>query len=631
MKKFDAYKKDDPGNNGLNNASILTFSKDVVNALIKELTQNSIDAKEDGVKKVRVKVDMFEIGTHEIEGLNDLKGILEAMSTYWAKEKQNDFVKFFKNASDILDGGKLNIFSFEDFNTKGLDGDENSGSFKNLVYDEGVSDNKPDNALGGFGIGKNSFFALTALQTVFYSSYHVQRGHMFFGVTKLAEYVGSDNNRRNNRVYYGDWDNNKVKHVTDQSLIPSQFKRNENGLSSYALGVVFNSEWRSLVIKALIRNYWFLFEKDEIEAEVDGVIIDKDSYLIHASDVFSNNDSILAYIQTYKNPGYTFSYDIHEIGGIKILLSEEPSESSIEYPDKIVFIRDGMMIKEYELRTRNLPNRIAGIIYCENPEGNKILSKMEPPAHNDFESYYLPLKHPTLTDDDGKKIIKQIEDRRKKAVNSLKDLYNKPTEQVGFIDELLSGLSVSTGAGNFQGKNTTSHEEAFEIAKKEGEIVVDLSSASRNAVSVKNDNDGKEDSIRKKTSDDPDPDLNPDPDPNPQPTPKPKPTKSKRKETISRAKFYYSHEEDGHNHYFLIVNVEEDMDNVSLKFTQHGDSPAKAVSTELIEVSNGTKKFKVIKHRSFYEITGLKLRANLKNKFDLIFKEDFTSAFKILN
>ena len=51
MRKFDAYKKEDPGNNGLNNASILTFSKDVVNALIKELTQNSIDAKEDGIIK----------------------------------------------------------------------------------------------------------------------------------------------------------------------------------------------------------------------------------------------------------------------------------------------------------------------------------------------------------------------------------------------------------------------------------------------------------------------------------------------------------------------------------------------------------------------------------------------------
>ena len=381
MRKFDAYKKEDPGNNGLNNASILTFSKDVVNALIKELTQNSIDAKEDGVKKVRVKVNMLEIDVAEIEDLDSLSQILVEMSSFWTNEKQDDFVKFFDNAINVIANGKLNVFSFEDFDTKGLDGDENSGSFKRLVYDEGVSDYKPDNALGGFGIGKNSFFALTALQTVFYSSYHSQRGHMFFGVTKLAEYVGADTFKRNNRVYYGDWDNNnRVQHVTDEKLIPNKFRRNENGLSSYALGVVLDPEWKKLVIQALIRNYWFLFEKDEIEAEVDGDIIDKDSYLTYASDSFANNDSILAYIQTYRSPEHIFPYDIHEIGEIKILLSEEPLGSSIEYPDKIVFIRDGMMIKEYNLRTRNLPNRIAGIIYCDNPEGNKILSKMEPPA-----------------------------------------------------------------------------------------------------------------------------------------------------------------------------------------------------------------------------------------------------------
>jgi hypothetical protein len=617
MKGFNAYKKEDPGNNGLNNASILTFSKDVVNALIKELTQNSIDAKEDGVKKVRVKVNMFDVSVSEIEDLDGLNQILSAMSVYWENLKQDDFVKFFKNASDIIESGKLHVFSFEDFNTKGLDGDENSGSFKNLVYDEGVSDNKPDNALGGFGIGKNSFFALTALQTVFYSSFHRMRGHMFFGVTKLAEYVGVDQNRRNNRVYYGDWDNGKVKHVSDENSIPSIFKRSENGLSSYALGVVYNSEWQNLVIKALIRNYWFLFEKDEIEAEVDGVIIDKDTYINQATDLFGKNDSILSFIQTYKNPQLEFPFNVHEIGNIKVLLSEEPSNSEIEYPDKIVFIRDGMMIKEYTLGTRNLPNRVAGIIYCENQEGNKILSKMEPPAHNDFESFYLPKKHPTLTEEDGKKIIKQIEEARRKAVMSLKEIYNKPTKQVLFIDELLSGIAVSTNDGNSQGKNSVSEDEAFEVAKKDGEVTIELNSIVRNNVSVKVDDKGgathkKNRGIRGK---------NPDP----------KPTKSKKNNSIKRAKFYYSHEDDGCNHYFLIVHVDADLKNVSLKFTQHGDSPAKGVSTELIEVSQGAKKYKVIKHASFYEITGLKLKPNLKNKFDLIFKEDFPSAFKILN
>jgi hypothetical protein len=631
MRKFDAYKKEDPGNNGLNNASILTFSKDVVNALIKELTQNSIDAKEDGIKKVRIKVNMHEVDVSEIEGLDGLSEILDQMSEFWTKENQQDFVKFFKNASERISSGKLHVFSFEDFDTKGLDGDENSGSFKRLVYDEGVSDYKPDNALGGFGIGKNSFFALTALQTVFYSSFHSQRGHMFFGVTKLAEYVCLDNFKRNNRVYYGDWDNNRVKHVTDINLIPNMFKRTENGLSSYALGVVFDPEWKKQVIQALIRNYWFLFEKDEIEAEVDGEVIDKDSYLNYASQFFAKDDSILAFIESYRNPGYINSYNIHEIGGIKILLSEEPAGSNIVFPDKIVFIRDGMMIKEYPVRTRNLPNRIAGIIYCDNPKGNKILSKMEPPAHNDFESYYLPKKHPTLTIEDGEKIIKEIDDSRRRAISALKDNYNKPTKQVGFIDELLSGLSVSTGHGNSQGNNSKSDQEEFEIAKKEGDLEFSLSSFLPNNVSLKDDNDGNEVSNRKKNSEDTEQEPKTVVEIEPKPAPKPKLSKSKKKEAISKAKFYFSHEESGYNHYVLIVNVNSDMENASLKFTQHGDSPAKAVSTELIEVLNGTKKFKVIKHGNFYEITGLKLKANLKNKYDVIFKEDYTSAFKILN
>ena len=44
LPSFDAYYKSDPNDNGLNDAAMLTFSKDKLNGLIKELTQNSIDA-----------------------------------------------------------------------------------------------------------------------------------------------------------------------------------------------------------------------------------------------------------------------------------------------------------------------------------------------------------------------------------------------------------------------------------------------------------------------------------------------------------------------------------------------------------------------------------------------------------
>ena len=636
MRKFNAYGKPDPGNDGLNNASILTFSKDVVDALVKELTQNSIDAKEDPTGKVRVKVDMFELKTDDVPGFDSVGVILGKMSSYWDKLRQPNFVKFFNNASNLVEGGILNVFSFEDFNTKGLEGDETRGSFKNLVFDEGVSDYKPDNALGGFGIGKNSFFALTSLQTVFYSSYHNDRGHSFVGVTKLAEYV-DDEVRKNGRVYYGDWDNGTIKHVTDESAIPPMFRRDENGLSSYALGVDPEPEWKSLVIKALIKNYWFLFESDMIEAEVGGELINKDNYFDFAADVFSDDGSILAFIETFKNPDLTFEYDVHAIGGIRVLLSEQPEQSSIEYPDKIVFIRDGMMIKEYPLGVRNLPNNVAGIVYCDNAKGNKILSNMEPPAHNDFEEFYLPKKHPTLTEVDGKKIKNEIVRYKTRSVRSIKNKYSQPTRQVDFVDELLSGLSMTDGEGAKVGKSSESDEESFFFAKKEIDMELEFHSSSPNAVFNSNEEDDSEEEEpeggKKTTKGLRGGGVNPsDGDGEGDGAGGRGSLKKRARKTksISSAKFYYSHSKDDLSHYILVVYVASDLKEVSLKFTQHGDSPTKAISTKLIEASNDLGKLNFIDHGSFYEITGMNLKSKLKNKYKVVFQEDFQSAFKIL-
>ena len=625
MKKFNAYPKEDPGDNGLNNASILTFSKDVINALIKELAQNSIDAKNLTAKKVKVKVNLFEIEKTAIEGFDGLQEIFKNMIDYWKARNQSDFVKFFESAFDLTQKNKINVFAFEDFNTYGLEGDDNSGSFKNLIFDEGVSDNKPDNALGGFGIGKNSFFALTNLQTVFYSSKNEKEGYKFFGVSKLAEFVDSNGQRRNSRIYYGDWNSGKAKAVIEPERIPNAFKREENGLSSFALGVEHNPDWKNLVIKAFIKNYWFLFEKDEIEAEIGDTTLNKDNYWDHANDVFEADDAILAFIETYKKPQFDEEYDIHEIGKIRILLSEEPAGSSINYPDKIVFFRNGMMIKEYDLgKLRNLPNNIAGIIYCDNSDGNKILSMMEPPAHDDFQSFYLPKKHPTLTEQDGKTIIRQIENAKTESVKKIKLMYSQPTKNVAFVDELLSGLSVSNGVGNSVGTNTSSKDETFYIGKKEGEKTIAISSSSPNIVF----SDSDDPTYKPGTAETDNPDFK---HIDPKPSIKKRKIRPKKPNSIERAKVYFSHEESGFNYYNLIITTVSNIDQGSIKLTQHGDSPSKALTTDLIQVSNSSSSFKFLNHGSHYEIFGLTLKAGLSNVFQLKFKENFKSAFKILN
>ena len=170
---FNPHRKHDFNDNGLNNAAVLTFSKDVLNSVIKEMTQNSIDALVNKGSLLKVKVNIDEVPIQEIANIEDLKKIISLMIEYWQEKQQENFLKYFHTALEKLDNPTIRIFKYEDFNTKGLLGGCESGPFKSLIFDEGVSEKDSKNSLGGFGIGKNALYALTNIGTVFYST-HMQ-------------------------------------------------------------------------------------------------------------------------------------------------------------------------------------------------------------------------------------------------------------------------------------------------------------------------------------------------------------------------------------------------------------------------------------------------------------------------
>lgn len=621
---FNSFPKADPNNNGLNNAAILTFSKDVLDALVKELTQNSIDALATRSSKLKIKIRMESIKKIEIPNIEQVDSILDKMIVYWHKQKQKDFVNFFKGAKQILESDSLHTFIFEDFNTKGLLGDCSSGTFKSLVVDEGVSDKDHKNSLGGFGIGKNAFFAFTGLQTVFYSSYN-QEGYKFMGVTKLAEYEDENNTKRNNRIYYGQWqkalpDNTSdLNYINDDNLIPDFFKRNENGLSSFAIGVQNSDQWQMHTKQALIRNYWFLFENDLLEAEIDGEIINNSNYFNEATKIFIEDKSILSYIKTFKDPQINVKENIVHINNINILLREAlPGD---EYPNRIVIIRDGMMIKEVSPGVSGLPNNISGIIYCDNAEGNEILGKMEPPAHNDFVPYLLPKKS-DLTENDGWQILKQIDNAKKKCVRMVKDQYNEPSSSVALIDELMSGLSDSISKGIGKGNAVISKEETFDIIKKEKEFELKFDSSEKTAVIPGNGNGKGEDggrgggsrgggsggggSIKKGK-------------------------RKKRNQALIKTSFFFSKSVGKTNQYKMIVYSDKDIDNTNISFSQYGDSGASSMSSVLLSVKDTAGSYNFRSDGSGYIIEGIKLKNNIRNVFDLEFEETEQSAFKFNN
>ena len=118
--RFDAFPKLDINNTGLNDSAILTFTKDVVDSIVRELTQNSLDAKVDPNGKLVISISEKTILTSAIPNIDSLREILDHMIAYWSDRKQPDFVNFFENSKKILAKNTISLFAFEDYNTKGL-------------------------------------------------------------------------------------------------------------------------------------------------------------------------------------------------------------------------------------------------------------------------------------------------------------------------------------------------------------------------------------------------------------------------------------------------------------------------------------------------------------------------------
>src|ERR1044071_7788833 len=171
------------GSEGFNNAGILTFNSHAINSFVRELIQNSNDAKARKAKKVSVKIEYTKIDRSEIPEFYDYMDILEAV-----KKSNPGHTKFFKKAFDNLKKVRIPFLIYSDYNTVGLSGDEDDdkSSFFACVLSEGISNKETATAGGSYGIGKNAIYGISDLRTVFYSSMDNSKNCIFQGVAKLA-------------------------------------------------------------------------------------------------------------------------------------------------------------------------------------------------------------------------------------------------------------------------------------------------------------------------------------------------------------------------------------------------------------------------------------------------------------
>lgn len=408
---------------GLNDGNIVQFSYKVIDSLVRECLQNSLDARVENSKEpVAVEFSQFTIKKPNFPDKDRYEDILN--KCYSSNKDDPDPEKFFKNALNIF-SKNINIMRISDYNTTGLTGADTckKGSvWSRLVKEQGTS-NKSSISGGSFGIGKSATFACSDLRTVFYSSLDVNNIESHIGVAKLISFEDSPNNWTTGVGYYSN--NDKLTAIQSQLSLNS-YKRTEPGTDIYIMGFRDTENLVHSIVKSVISNFLVSIWKGELIVKIQGEYLDKSTLEKHISKLDDKKDKEI--IDYY----YLLSSNDSKIKKIHLNIDDYGKEYGFENNDCTLYLMDGENLNRKIMMTRSAgmrlfdQNRISGsinftgILMINGTNMNKAFRAMEVPSHDAWE--------PGLCKGSEKKAEKMYKDLRKYMKTEVLKAFANPTQ-----------------------------------------------------------------------------------------------------------------------------------------------------------------------------------------------------------
>jgi hypothetical protein len=375
---FSTYKNgevkglQDPGQN--------YFSGSLIKSLAREITQNSLDAVEDG-KQAIVEFSSFLISKDEVPNFEELIDAYHKVKRTWRNQRDPKTSKFVDRGIEVLSSREIQCLRISDFNTSGLTGVNNDwgGNWISLVKSSGASD-KSSISGGSFGIGKYATFACSEINTVYYSTINVDGEKATQGVVRLPSFI-VDENKPNEITsgsgYWGQKDENKP--YMESLSLDSSYQRNESGTDIFILGFIDESTWDKSLIEEILDGFMYSLIQNQLEVRVNNQVINsqtlkqlvqldyvneniKDQYLLFTlNDIFRKRQNIMGYgeVELY------------------LMLKERANR-------KVAMIRRPWM-KIKDLGNISSIIQFTGAMIIEGEDLNSFLRKAENPKHINWE------------------------------------------------------------------------------------------------------------------------------------------------------------------------------------------------------------------------------------------------------
>lgn len=369
---------------GLNDAGIETFEGDYAHYVVRECTQNSLDAAADHHTPVRVEIAAHLVTAAELPFLPDLRIALEKCESYWHDHERPRH--FFHAAANMAARAELYLLRISDYGTTGVPGDDrdNTKPWFGLVRSRGVSIKSDEDSGGAFGIGKDAPLAASALRTVVYSTRTADGSVALQGVSRLATHEGASDQTQGTG-FIGDRDSagRTFIAIRDVEKIPPRFRRDEPGLDVWVIGFRYTgADWETPFVAAALRNFWPAIHFGRLTLRIGTVKIDQ-STLPRLMQELGHEEAVeeaYPYYRAVTDPG---THAVHADLPVTGRCSLHVLIGGRDLPRKVCMTRKtGMLIYYYPPRTVRVP--FAALFCCEDFRGNRLLKALEPPCHDEW-------------------------------------------------------------------------------------------------------------------------------------------------------------------------------------------------------------------------------------------------------
>jgi len=377
---------------GFSNGSLAEFKGNPLQALAREVCQNSLDAADGSGKPVVVEFETSRMNIDDFPGMSSMREVIKACTNFWKGKGDVNTITFLNRAKDCLKtpSGKFTVLRVSDYNTTGVRGafsEEDITPWGSLVKGNSFSVKADEkNAAGSYGIGKAAPFVSSYFQTVFYRTLDKEGFKAALGVARLMAHESvdpvepnEDPVRRSVGYYGADKYGKPAKSILELDKLNV---RNTCGTDLFIPGftaITMDESWVKDILKEVVDNFLYSIFSGKLEIRIETRSLSRKNLEVML-DFIGSKDAKIFYEVIRDNPKVIeMNRPFHDLGELRLRLLY-----ASDLNKKVLIVRNsGMRIA----RIRSLPRMISytGFLEMKGDNLNEYFRAMENPSHNAWE------------------------------------------------------------------------------------------------------------------------------------------------------------------------------------------------------------------------------------------------------